>query len=56
MSHDTLFATPREVPSIEDCHFYHVMELPGYPPTEGDWDLRVVRMAVDRIGEYGAAT
>jgi len=41
MTHDTLFATPREVTSIEDCYFYHVMELPGYPPTQGDWDLRV---------------
>jgi O-methyltransferase len=40
MSHQPLFAQPREVQSIADCHFYHVMELPGYPLTNGDWDLR----------------
>jgi SAM-dependent methyltransferase len=40
MSHHSLFAAPWEVPNIEDCSFYHVMELPGYPPTEGEWDLR----------------
>lgn len=40
MSHHSLFAAPWKVPAIEDCHFYHVMDLPGYPPTQGDWDLR----------------
>jgi SAM-dependent methyltransferase len=46
MSRQSLFVTPRKVPSIKDCHFYHVMELPGYPPTQGEWDLR------SGVGEY----
>lgn len=40
MTPDSLFASPREVRAIEDCLFYHVMELPGYPATDGPWDLR----------------
>lgn len=34
------FETPRHIERFEDCHFYHVMDLPGYPPTPGQWDLR----------------
>lgn len=35
------YATPRSVPSIESCAFYHVMEIPGVGlMTDASWDLR----------------
>lgn len=39
MSNDLLVRS-REVKSIGDCHFYHVMEVPGHGEVRGDWDLR----------------
>lgn len=35
---------------FEDCLFYHVMDLPGYPTTNGDWDLR--KRFPDYLGKY----
>jgi SAM-dependent methyltransferase len=35
-----VYAKPREVTSIDDCYFYHVMDIPGYGTTTGEWDLR----------------
>jgi O-methyltransferase len=35
-----LFATPVRVASIDDCLFYHVMDIPGHGTTAGEWDLR----------------
>jgi 2-polyprenyl-3-methyl-5-hydroxy-6-metoxy-1,4-benzoquinol methylase len=35
-----LFATPRLVTNIDECHFYHSMDLPEYGPVDGEWDLR----------------
>src|SRR5262245_54410691 len=29
-----------DVPAIDECHFYHSMDLPGIGSIEGDWDLR----------------
>jgi O-methyltransferase len=40
-----IYATPRLV-SIEDCEFYHVMDLPGFGRVGGLWDLR------GRVNEY----
>lgn len=40
MSDDTLFAVPRKVKDLIDCHFYHSMEILGYGAVTGDWDLR----------------
>ena len=35
-----IYATPRLVTDLADCHFYHSMEIPGYGSVEGEWDLR----------------
>jgi hypothetical protein len=34
------FATPRENISLDDCNFYHVMDLPGIGQVGSEWDLR----------------
>ena len=34
------YATPRTVPGVEACTFYHTMDLPGVGLVEGAWDLR----------------
>ena len=31
---------PKELPAIEECRFYHVIELPGLGLQPGAWDLR----------------
>ena len=36
----SLFAEPRFVDAVEDCFFYHTMELPGVGVVHGHWDLR----------------
>jgi hypothetical protein len=36
----SLFASPKPVSGIDDCHFYHTMDIPGYGTVEGEWDLR----------------
>jgi SAM-dependent methyltransferase len=36
---DDIFATPRQV-ARTDCHFYHVLDIPGVGPVAGNWDLR----------------
>jgi SAM-dependent methyltransferase len=35
-----LFAAPREVSSLDDCLFYHTVDLPGHGTVEGFWDIR----------------
>jgi SAM-dependent methyltransferase len=35
-----LYAPPRQNLTLQDCFFYHVMDLPGYGPTGAGWDLR----------------
>jgi SAM-dependent methyltransferase len=37
---EALFATPARVAGMQDCYFYHVMDLPGHGVTGGEWDLR----------------
>lgn len=37
---DPPYAAPRAVARIEDCWFYHTMEVPGHGLVEGPWDLR----------------
>jgi hypothetical protein len=40
-SRDTsVYAEPRTVTDLEECYFYHSMEIPGYGLVEGPWDLR----------------
>lgn len=35
-----LYGQPRHVERLEDCYFYHSMDIPGYGVVTGDWDLR----------------
>src|ERR1700749_2806929 len=37
---DSLLAAPRRVERLEDCYFYHTMNLPGFGLVRGHWDLR----------------
>ena len=63
MSSDSLYAQPRKV-ALEDCIFYHVMEIPGYGLTQGQWDLRQgiddylgrIPFADQRVVELGPAS
>ena len=34
------FQEPRDVHGLEDCYFYHTLDLPGYGHVQGEWDLR----------------
>ena len=40
MSSSPKFAEPRHVESLDECFFYHTMELPGFGLVRGQWDLR----------------
>ena len=31
-----IYATPRTVTELGDCHFYHTMDMPGYGCVEGN--------------------
>lgn len=35
-----VYAEPREIRSLEECTFYHTMDIPGYGEVKGAWDLR----------------
>ncbi len=35
-----IFTNPKSIVDLNDCHFYHTMEIPGYGLVEGEWDLR----------------
>ena len=34
------WAQPRDVTSVDECYFYHTMDIPGHGTVRGDWDLR----------------
>ena len=36
----SIYAIPKVVNDINDCYFYHTMDIPGYGCLEGEWDLR----------------
>lgn len=36
----SLYADPRRVANVEECFFYHTMDVPGHGTVTGDWDLR----------------
>ena len=40
MSERALLVPPRFVDRLEDCFFYHAMDLPGFGEIPGQWDLR----------------
>jgi SAM-dependent methyltransferase len=35
-----LFATPRIIHDLNDCYFYHTMDVPGFGLVRAHWDLR----------------
>jgi SAM-dependent methyltransferase len=50
-NNERLLAQPRAIESLDECYFYHTMELPGFGLVQGHWDLR------GRFDEYvGGAT
>jgi SAM-dependent methyltransferase len=44
------YAEPRDVRRLEDCYFYHTLDLPGIGLVKGEWDLR------GQFDEYIAGT
>ncbi len=40
IAENSVYARPRTVASIDECSFYHTMEIPGVGTVEGLWDLR----------------
>lgn len=40
MSSKDIYAPPQTVTDLDECHFYHSMDIPGYGYVEGEWDLR----------------
>lgn len=40
MSSEAGFAEPWRVESVDECQFYHSMDLPGIGAVSGQWDLR----------------
>lgn len=61
---DGCFAIERRVEDLQECWFYHSMDLPGYGPVRGQWDLRGrvdaylggVSVAGKRVLEVGTAS
>ena len=35
-----LYVDPRPVSALDECHYYHTIDLPGVGLVRGDWDLR----------------
>ncbi len=36
----SIYAEPRDIRDINECIFYHTIDIPGYGTIEGSWDLR----------------
>jgi 2-polyprenyl-3-methyl-5-hydroxy-6-metoxy-1,4-benzoquinol methylase len=59
-----IWAEPRDTVSIEDCDFYHTMDIPNHGMVRGQWDLRGletiylgnVRFQGKRVLEIGTAS
>ena len=59
-----LYAQPRPVKSLDECYFYHSMDIPGHGEVTGEWDLRGdehrylggVDLGGKRVLELGAAS
>jgi len=47
------YTQARTVNSLEECYFYHTMDVPGYGSVEGEWDLRDAMDAY--LGHYNFA-
>jgi hypothetical protein len=61
---ESIYATPKLVTRLEECVFYHTMEIPGYGLVQGQWDLREtvddylghVKFSAKRVLELGKAS
>ena len=59
-----LYAEPREVNGLDECWFYHTVDVPGVGTVPGEWDLRAgvddylgrVPLAGKRVLELGTAS
>lgn len=40
------YTAPRAIASLDECYYYHTMDIPGHGTVQGEWDLR------GRIDEY----
>jgi len=64
MSRDDVYAPPRTVTDLNDCYFYHTVDVPGVGRVTGEWDLRAgvreylgsVPFAGKRVLEIGPAS
>jgi hypothetical protein len=41
-----IYAEPRDITNINQCFFYHTIDIPGHGTMEGSWDLR------DSVNDY----
>ena len=61
---NSIFATPRVIDDLNDCYFYHTMDVPGFGLVRAHWDLRGrfeeyiggVNVAGKSVLDIGAAT
>ena len=37
---NNIYANPQDITDIDDCYFYHTMDIPEYGTVHGEWDLR----------------
>lgn len=37
---NVVWAEPRHITDLDDCHFYHTMDIPDHGTVHGEWDLR----------------
>ena len=59
-----IYAKPKDVQNLTDCHFYHTVDIPGYGIAKGPWDLRGgekkylgnVNVAGQRVLEMGTSS
>lgn len=64
MTDASIYAAPRAITALQECSFYHTIDLPGYGRVQGQWDLREavpdylgnVELAGKRVLDIGAAT
>ncbi len=64
MIEESIYAEPRVVENLDECWFYHTMDLPEYGLVQGDWDLRAgvetylggVELAGKRVLDVGTAS
>ena len=40
VSRPEVYASPRTITDLDECYFYHTMDIPGYGHVKGEWDLR----------------